>query len=59
MKDIVLKLDPHTAIDLRDLIEGHGEHIAAGAPLPNFDTAAYERLRTVLDALETQLRGDG
>jgi hypothetical protein len=59
MDDIVLRLDRQTAIDLRDLIYGTGEHIAAGAPLPDFDTAANERLATVLNALEGELRRGG
>src|SRR5215208_5013035 len=38
MAEIVLRLDRETASDLRDLIYGTGEHLAAGAPLPTFDT---------------------
>jgi hypothetical protein len=51
VETIVLSLDRETAIDLRDLIYGVGEHLAAGAPLPEFDGAASERLRVVLDEL--------
>jgi hypothetical protein len=57
MKKITLALDREAAIDLRDLIYGVGEHVAAGAPLPEFDSAASSRLGAVLEDLEKQLRG--
>ena len=56
MEAIVLNLDHETAIDLRDLIYAVGEHLAAGAPLPDFDGPASERLRAVLDELEERLK---
>ena len=55
MEEIVLSLDRDTATDLRDLIYGVGEHLAAGAPVPVFDGAASERLHVLLDELDDKL----
>lgn len=55
-RKITLELDVQSAVDLRDLLYGHGEYIAAGSPLPSFDSAAYSRLGAILGTLETQLQ---
>jgi hypothetical protein len=55
-RELTIRLDLATAADLRDLIHGLGEHIAAGAPLPTFDSASNRRLGKMLDVLEEMLR---
>ena len=56
-KDIILKLDKQTAIDLYDCLFGLGEHYAAGAPVPTFDGGSSERLGRVLKDLSLALGG--
>ncbi|GAA1894805.1 hypothetical protein GCM10009687_75490 [Asanoa iriomotensis] len=58
-RELTIRLDLATARDLRDLIYGFGEHIAAGESLPIFDSASSQRLGKVLDVLEELLRDRG
>ncbi|MET9228241.1 hypothetical protein [Lentzea sp. NPDC003310] len=51
-----IEVDRTTAAVLRDALYGWGEHIAAGAPLPDFTPEETSRLGKVIESLERQLR---
>ncbi|MFJ3247894.1 hypothetical protein [Streptomyces sp. NPDC086782] len=53
--DIVLRLDRASAEDLYEVLWLFGEHIAAGAPIPEPPTEANERLSRVFRFLGDSL----
>ncbi|MFV2008786.1 MULTISPECIES: hypothetical protein [unclassified Micromonospora] len=56
---IVLRLDPATVEDLRNVLYDLGEHQAAGRPIPHMDGETSERLGTLLRDLDIMLGGSG
>jgi hypothetical protein len=56
--EIVLRLDRTTAQDLADWLHDTGEHVAAGAELPTYSPAAYERIAQVLRDLQSALNAE-
>ncbi|MFF4959374.1 hypothetical protein [Streptomyces sp. NPDC001222] len=57
--DIVLRLDRDSAEDLYEVLRLLGEHIAAGAPIPEPPADANERLGRVFRSLGDSLGRKG
>ena len=56
---VVLRIDTRTAKLLRDALYGLGEHQAAGAPVPVFDSNDSQLLGRFLRDLDIKLGGTG
>jgi hypothetical protein len=50
-----IEMDRATAIALRNSLYGWGEHVAAGAPLPELSSEENNRLARLIDLLSVQL----
>ena len=56
---LILRIDRPTAELLRQALHCLGEHQAAGAPIPTFDSEDSQRLGRFLRDLDIELGGSG